>query len=127
MPPYSFLRLTLASDISSILTNIGIILLFIILAVLGLYIAKKWWAKQNETSGDEIGFSLGSLKRLHAEGKITDEELEIAKIHVQAQIRKIADRKKKDPLAKRNISLTEKMNLDHLNNVNNDDNDNPFQ
>ena len=113
MPPYSNTYLILANDVAGIITTIGILLGLILISLAGIFIIKKWWLNQNDSGSDEIGFSLSSLKRLHREGKISDQELEIAKIHVQAQIRKVADRKKEDPLPKQNMGLAEKMNIDH--------------
>ena len=108
------LQLTLSKmDLAGVLLNVGLIIVLVLVAVLGIFIAKKWWANDANLTGDEIGFSLSSLKRLHAQGKITDEELEIAKMHVKAQIQKVLERKTDSQNPKQNLSLSEKMNIDH--------------
>jgi hypothetical protein len=69
--------------------------ILIMLLVGGLMAAlylKKWMAKEDAPDDDEGGFTLGDLRRLHQNGKLTTEEFEKAKTQMIAATQRAANR-----------------------------------
>lgn len=71
---------------------------FWLLVLLGLVVLvaavapwlRRWYYSDQSTA--DVGFTLGDLRRLHAEGQMTDEEFERAKARIIAGARRALER-----------------------------------
>jgi hypothetical protein len=50
-----------------------------------LWVRAKW-RKQNETSGEDFGFTLNDLKKLRDRGELSPEEFEVARNRMLAKL-----------------------------------------
>lgn len=85
--------LLLASDVdpTDVLVGSFFLILLLGLGFMGLVQVKKWMRKDEEPDSG-IGFTLGDLRRLHDEGRMTDEEYEKARTQMIAATQRAAQR-----------------------------------
>jgi hypothetical protein len=71
----------------------GVLLLVVVLVggFMALMYFKKWLKEDDEPSSD-IGFTLGDLRQLHKNGKMSDEEYEKARTQMIAATKRAAER-----------------------------------
>ena len=74
-----------------------VLIAFIVVAFLVVMQLRKWLQSDDAPVGG-IGFTLGDLRQLHREGKMTDEEFEKARAKMMAGAKAMAE-KLPDPLA----------------------------
>ena len=76
-------------------------LVLIALLLIGFFVVARLraWVKGSDEESPPIGFTLSDLRRLHREGKMTDEEFERARSQMVASAKAQADRLP-DPLAR---------------------------
>ena len=78
-------------DTGSILIWSFILIALVVVGFLGALYVKKWTA-QVEEPDDGAGFTLGDLRRLHKEGKITGDEFEKASVQMISATRRAVAR-----------------------------------
>ena len=66
-----------------------VVLVVLIFAGFVLIGAIRRWMR-SENAGAEVGFTLSDLRRLNAEGKLSDEELKVAKDQMISRVRAVA-------------------------------------
>ena len=74
-----------------------VLIALIVVAFLAVMQLRKW-LQSNDEGPPSIGFTLGDLRQLHKEGKMTDEEFERARAKMMAGAKAMAE-KLPDPLA----------------------------
>lgn len=62
----------------------------LIVAAAGVLLLRRWY--RNDDDAAPIGFTLGDLRQLHREGKMSDDEFERAKAQMIASARRAIDR-----------------------------------
>jgi hypothetical protein len=79
---------------------IGWSLVLVVFVVVGFFaiVRLRQWLKSDDEPAATGGFSLGALRELHRQGKMTDEEFEKARSLIVAGAKKMAE-KLPDPLA----------------------------
>ena len=77
-----------------------VLILFVVLAVFLLMKLRRWIKEDTDTeAGEGIGFTLSDFRRLHREGKMSDEEFERLRSMMLAGAKKMAENLP-DPLAR---------------------------
>lgn len=77
-----------AAQSMSILRWLGVILvLSLAIVVFALYLRRRLQAEDEDPLPDDPGFTLGDLRDMHAQGKLTDEEFATAKAAIIARSR----------------------------------------
>ena len=80
------------NDIGPIIVWSLLLIVFLVLMFVAIMYMKKWMTKEDEDSGSRLGFTLGDLRRLHQQGKMSDEEYEKARVQMIAATKAAADR-----------------------------------
>jgi hypothetical protein len=75
-----------------------VLIALIVVAFLVVMRLRTWLQSDDGDAAPSIGFTLGDLRRLHKEGKMTDEEFERARAKMMAGAKAMAE-KLPDPLA----------------------------
>jgi hypothetical protein len=74
----------------------ALVLIIFIIALFGVVVVfRKWMNREETTSGP--GFTLSDFRRLHKEGKMTDEEYEKAKAILIGSVKAAMDKPKEGP------------------------------
>jgi hypothetical protein len=68
----------------------GVLIAILVMLFYVLKVYRKWMTAEDSTSG--TGFTLSDLRRLHKEGKMTDEEFERAKSQMLGALKAAADK-----------------------------------
>lgn len=78
-------------DPTDVLVGSFFLIVLLVLGFMALVQVKKWMNKEDE-SDSGIVFTLGDLRRLHDEGRMTDEEYEKARTQMIAATQRAAER-----------------------------------
>ena len=78
-------------DPTNVIVGSFFLIVLLVLGFMALMRVKKWMAQDDEPD-DGIGFTLGDLRRLHQQGRMTDEEFEKARVQMIAATQRAAER-----------------------------------
>ena len=90
--PLSSLPTIAANDVGPIIVWSLLLIVFLVLMFVAIVYFKKWLSKDDEDSASDIGFTLGDLRRLHKQGKMSDDEYEKARVKMIAATKAAAER-----------------------------------
>ena len=99
--PTDLLPMTLAApNMSGAIGWSLVLILFVVMAVFLLMKLRRWIKEDTDTeAGEGTGFTLSDFRRLHREGKMSDEEFERLRSMMLAGAKKMAENLP-DPLAR---------------------------
>lgn len=86
---HSLLPLAVGMEVVSILFWCAIIIALIFVSFIGYRMLRRWMA--DDEPAPAIGFTLGDLRQLHKEGKMTDAEYDRARGKMVAAAKKATD------------------------------------
>jgi hypothetical protein len=101
MPPISFSLLHNLADDETGAGDVIFVCIFLLIVVLAaayavIWLRRRLWS-QEDADLPSTGFSLGDLKQLHRQGKITDQEFQTAREKVVAAAHATAQRQATKP------------------------------
>jgi hypothetical protein len=90
--PLSSLPTIAANEVGPIIVWSLLLIVFLVLMFVAIVYFKKWLSKDDLDSAGDVGFTLGDLRRLHKQGKMSDEEYEKARVQMIAVTKAAAER-----------------------------------
>jgi len=77
---------SMANSVTQVLIWGGVLILAVVFLFGGLWYYRRWWLRGDEPSGD-TAWTLDDLRRLRAEGQITEEEYQALRAAMTAAFR----------------------------------------